>query len=81
MTKREHVLEHGVVRLSRDRAKAPRLQPPAQHGAQPFGSIESLTQPIALPTGLRELGVETPSPGQPGYDVAKEESEPAHSRP
>ena len=78
MAKREHVLEHGFIRLRRDRAKAPRLQPPAHHLAQPLGSIEPLTQQIALPPGLRELSAETPSPGRPGHDVAKEKSEPVH---
>lgn len=78
VAKREHMLEYRFIRLRRDRAKAPRLQPPAQYLPQPLGSIEPLTQQIALPPGLRELSAETPSPGQPGYDVAKEKSEPVH---
>ena len=78
MAKREHVLEYRCIRLRRDRAKAPRLQPPTQQFAQPLGSIEPLTQQIALSPGLRELSAETPSPGQPGHDVAKEKSEPVH---
>ena len=78
MAKREHVREYHCIRLRRDRAKAPRLQPPAQHLAQPLGSIEPLTQQIALPPGLRELGAKTPSPRQPGHDVAEEESQPVH---
>lgn len=78
MTKREHVLEYQFIRLRRNRAKAARLQPPAQHLAQPLGSIEPLTQQVALPPGVREFGIEAPSAGQPGHDVAEDESEPVH---
>ncbi len=78
VAKREHVCEHRFIRLRRDRAKAPCLQPPAQDFAQPLGSIEPLTQQIALPPGLRELSAETPSPRQSGHDVAEEKSQPVH---
>ncbi len=79
MTEREHVLEHGFVRLRRDRAKTPRLQAAAQHRPQALGSIEPLAQQIALSPGLHQLRVEPPSSGQPGHDVPEDESEPAHS--
>ena len=42
MTEREHVLEHGFIRLRRDRPKTPRLQAAAQHRAEPLGSIKAL---------------------------------------
>src|SRR5258706_14245757 len=79
VTEREHVLDHGLIRLCRDRAKTPRLQAAAQPRAQPLGSIEPLAQQIALSPGLRQFGIETPSPGHPGHDVTEKESEPAHS--
>src|SRR5258706_9336375 len=79
LTEREHLLEHSCIRLRRDRAKAPRLKTAAQRRAQPFGSIEPLAQQIALSPGLRQFGIETPSPGHPGHDVTEKESEPAHS--
>ena len=79
VTERKHVLEHGFIRLRRDRPESPRLQAPAQHRAQLLGSIKALAQQIALAPGLRQLCVETPSARQPGHDVAEKESEPAHS--
>ena len=76
MAEGQHVLEHHFVRLRRDCAKPPRLETHAQDLAQPLGSIEPLLQQIALPTALRQLGVQPPAAGQPGHDVAEEEREP-----
>ena len=81
MTKREHVLEYQFVGLRRHGPKTARVETPAQHVTQPLGSIEPLTQQIALPPRLRHLGIETPSAGQPRHEVAQEKSEPVHSRP
>jgi hypothetical protein len=72
------VLEHGFIRLRRNRAKTPCLQAPAQHLPQLLGSAEALPQQVTLPPGLCQFGVEPPSAGQPGHDVAKEESEAGH---
>jgi hypothetical protein len=76
MAKRQHVLEHRFIRLRRDRAKPPRLETHAQDRSQPFGSIEALLQQIALPPALRQFGAQPPAAGQPGHDVAEEESKP-----
>ena len=68
---RQHVFEHEFVWLCGDRAQPPRLEAIAQHVAAPFGSIEPRQQPIALPLGMGQCGVETAPAGQPGDDVAE----------
>jgi hypothetical protein len=70
------MLEHGFVRLGRDRAEPPRLETPAKHLPQPLRSVEPLPQQIALPPALRQLGIEPTAAGQPGHDVAEEERQP-----
>jgi hypothetical protein len=78
VTKREHMLQHRFIGPGRERAKTAGLEAPAQHVAQPLGSIEPLLQQIALPPALCQFGVE-PSPSrQPGGHVAEKETEPAH---
>ena len=78
MAQWEDVLEDRFIGLHRARALPSCVEPPPQHVALPFRTLQALGENVAVATALFELGTEPPAAGQMRDKITNEPPEPGH---
>src|SRR5262245_18622841 len=72
------LLEHQWVRLPRERALPPHVEPPPQHLALSLRTLQALNEHVALAAALFEFGIQPPAAGQTRHEITNELPQPGH---
>jgi hypothetical protein len=78
MAQWEDVLEDCFIGLYRPGALPSCVEPPPQHVALPFGTLQALGEHVAVVSALFEFGMEAPAAGQMRDEITNEPPQPGH---